>query len=125
MLCAALKTSIIATHNSGLWSAFIGLNYLNHRYATSYLFENDWSHALAYVCQYHGKWERVSSLVLVLRRGAGRRKVCQSFRATGSLISLRIFRINFLYNFVKLVFIVLHISWWLFIHYLAKISICS
>jgi len=51
MLCAALKTSTIASRNSGLWSASIGRDY-NRK---SQLYDNAWSDALVYVCQYHGK----------------------------------------------------------------------
>ena len=50
MLCVALRRYIVATRNSRLWSASIGLgNY------GQYLYENVWSDALSYVCQYHSK----------------------------------------------------------------------
>jgi len=55
MLCVALKRHIVASHYSHLWSASIGLGDGHETYASSYLYENNWSDELDYVCQYHSK----------------------------------------------------------------------
>jgi len=54
MLYVGLKRHIVVSHYSRLWSA-IGLGDGYEPYASSYLYENNWSDELSYVCQYHSK----------------------------------------------------------------------